>query len=172
MNIQPFDHDREITKAHEYDYQIFTMWSKDSVNTTAQGLLHLASWVEGNRAQLQQEVKALDISPRTADKRANRQEGNTISRFEKKENDLGGNTTALSYEVTDDYGHTAQLPPEQAEDLHQWLTRQLHHVPDSEIAYKAMEAAPQRLSGTIFTMRTEFLVIKVMRAESRGLKGQ
>jgi hypothetical protein len=95
-----------------------------------------------------------------------------MSSFEKKEYDLGGNATAISYEVTDDYGHTAQLPPEQAEDLHQWLTKQLHSVPDSETVYQAMEAALQLLSGTIITMRTELLVIKAMLAESRGLEGK
>jgi hypothetical protein len=57
MNIQPFDHVVKVTKATEYDYQIFTMWSKDSVNTTAQGLLNLASWVELHRAQLEQEAR-------------------------------------------------------------------------------------------------------------------
>ncbi len=95
-----------------------------------------------------------------------------MSHFEKKEYDLGGNTTAISYEVTDDYCHTAQLPPEQAEDLYQWLRKQLHHVPDSETAYQAMEAALQLLTGTLINVRTELLVVKAMIAASRGLEGE
>jgi hypothetical protein len=33
------------------------MWSKDSTDTTAQGLLNLAAWVEQHRAQLEQEAE-------------------------------------------------------------------------------------------------------------------
>jgi hypothetical protein len=101
-----------------------------------------------------------------------KQKGKNMSSFEKKEYNLGGNAPAISYEVTDDYGHTAQLPQEQAEDLHQWLTQQLHHVLDSETAYKAMEAALQLLSGTLINVRTELLVVKAMIAEFTGLKGE
>ena len=59
MDILPFDHDVEITKNSDYSYQIWAMWSKDSTNTTAQGLLNLASWVEQNRAQLEQEASTI-----------------------------------------------------------------------------------------------------------------
>ncbi len=62
MNIQPFDHNIAITKVSKYSYQIFTTWSKDSVDTTAHGLLNLAAWVEQNRTQLEQEKAGLEAA--------------------------------------------------------------------------------------------------------------
>ena len=59
MNILPFDHDVEVTKNSDYSYQIFTMWSKDSTATTAQGLLNLAAWVEQHHTQLEQEASTI-----------------------------------------------------------------------------------------------------------------
>ncbi len=59
-------------------------------------------------------------------KTSDKQKGKNMSSFEKKEYDLVGNTTAISYEVTDDYGHTAQLTREEAKRLARWLTALLY----------------------------------------------
>jgi hypothetical protein len=49
--------DDAVKAIHDFIESHITMWSKDGVNTTAQGLLHLASWVELHRAQLEQEAR-------------------------------------------------------------------------------------------------------------------
>lgn len=41
--------------------------------------------------------------------------------IERKDYQASHASQTVSYEVTDDYGHTASLTPEQTESLHQWL---------------------------------------------------